>query len=161
MQHYSSNPINYQQQQQQQQSYHQPSPSSQQSVTSTSDDDGKPRTLWMGDLEPYMDENFIRSLFYEDLDKLVAVKVQRDRYTGNPVGYGFLDFVSNAAAHSVLNKYSNRPMPNVPGRTYRLNWGSFTIGGERRGDQDTPQFAIFVGDLGPEVTDVMLYVCIL
>jgi hypothetical protein len=38
-------------------------------------------TLWMGDLDPWMDENFVRQLWYT-LGEQVTVKMIRDKFTG-------------------------------------------------------------------------------
>ena len=48
--------------------------------------------LWIGGLEPYMSEQFIRnalSLMGED-DALTKVKLIRNKYTGERASYGFL-----------------------------------------------------------------------
>lgn len=42
--------------------------------------DGK-TTLWMGELEPWMDENFIRTVWY-NLGESVNVKMIRDKFSG-------------------------------------------------------------------------------
>uniref|UniRef100_A0A8D0L7M4 RRM domain-containing protein n=1 Tax=Sphenodon punctatus TaxID=8508 RepID=A0A8D0L7M4_SPHPU len=39
-------------------------------------------SLWMGDLEPYMDENFISRAFATMGELVLSVKVIRNRLTG-------------------------------------------------------------------------------
>jgi hypothetical protein len=39
-------------------------------------------TLWMGELEPWMDENFIKGVFMSQLSENVNVKVIRDKNSG-------------------------------------------------------------------------------
>ena len=54
--------------------------------------------LWIGGLEPYMSEQFIRnalSLMGED-DALTKVKLIRNKYTGERASYGFLQVYSLA-----------------------------------------------------------------
>ncbi|XVF87714.1 hypothetical protein PTKIN_Ptkin18bG0142800 [Pterospermum kingtungense] len=109
------------------------------------------RTLWIGDLQYYMDENFLLSCFPQT-GEITSVKVIRNKQTGQVEGYGFIEFVSRAAAERVLQTYNGTPMPNVD-VNYRLNWASFSSG-ERR--DETPDFTIFVGDLAADVTDYML-----
>lgn len=83
----------------------------------------------------------------------MSVKVIRNKQTGQPEGYGFLEFRSRASAEQVLQSYNGAPMPNGE-QNFRLNWA--TLGaGERRTD-DSPDYTIFVGDLAADVTDYLL-----
>lgn len=81
------------------------------------------------------------------------MKVIRNKITGHPEGYGFVEFVSHAAAERVLQSYNGTPMPGTE-QPFRLNWASFGIG-ERRPDAG-PEHSIFVGDLAPDVSDYLL-----
>lgn len=72
--------------------------------------------------------------------------------TGQPEGYGFVEFVSHAAAERILQTYNGTQMPGTE-QTFRLNWASF--GMEKRPDAG-PEHSIFVGDLAPDVTDYLL-----
>ncbi|KAE7995449.1 hypothetical protein FH972_000238 [Carpinus fangiana] len=110
------------------------------------------RTLWIGDLQYWMDENYLFSCFAQ-AGEVAAVKVIRNKQTGQSEGYGFIDFLTRAAAERVLQTYNGTIMPNG-GQNFRLNWATFSSG-DRRSD-DTPDFTIFVGDLAPDVTDYML-----
>ncbi|GLT64088.1 hypothetical protein SLA2020_366010 [Shorea laevis] len=110
------------------------------------------RTLWIGDLQYWMDENYLFSCFAQ-AGEVAAVKVIRNKQTGQSEGYGFIDFLTRAAAERVLQTFNGTIMPNG-GQNFRLNWATFSSG-ERRSD-DTPDFTIFVGDLAPDVTDYML-----
>ncbi|KAK3188358.1 hypothetical protein Dsin_027919 [Dipteronia sinensis] len=109
------------------------------------------RTLWIGDLQYWMDENYVSSIF-APTGEVVSVKVIRNKQTGQVEGYGFLEFVTRAAAERALQAYNGTPMPNGE-QNFRLNWASFSAG-ERR--DETPDFTVFVGDLAPDVTDYML-----
>lgn len=40
------------------------------------------KTLWMGEMEPWMDENFIKQIFHTLISENVQVKVIRDRNSG-------------------------------------------------------------------------------
>ena len=45
--------------------------------------DGSNRTsLWMGELDPWMDENWIQQTWYNVLGEPVSVKLIRDKYSG-------------------------------------------------------------------------------
>ncbi|KAL4289713.1 hypothetical protein GQ457_14G010860 [Hibiscus cannabinus] len=109
------------------------------------------RTLWIGDLQYYMDENYLLSCFAQT-GEVASVKVIRNKQTGQVEGYGFIEFVSRAAAERVLQAYNGTPMPNGESN-YRLNWASFGSGDRR---DESPDFTIFVGDLAADVTDYML-----
>ncbi|XP_027064219.1 polyadenylate-binding protein RBP45-like isoform X1 [Coffea arabica] len=110
------------------------------------------RSLWIGDLQYWMDENYLSSCFFHT-GELVSVKLIRNKQSGQSEGYGFLEFRSRSAAENVLFTYNGTLMPNVE-QHYRLNWA--TLGaGERRTD-DSPDYTIFVGDLAADVTDYLL-----
>ncbi|XP_024011455.1 polyadenylate-binding protein RBP47B' isoform X2 [Eutrema salsugineum] len=109
------------------------------------------RTLWIGDLQYWVDENYLSSCFSQT-GELVSVKVIRNKITGQPEGYGFIEFVSHAAAERTLQTYNGTQMPGteIP---FRLNWASFGSG--QKVDAG-PDHSIFVGDLAPDVTDYLL-----
>ncbi|CAN1200128.1 Polyadenylate-binding protein RBP47B' [Linum perenne] len=110
------------------------------------------RTLWIGDLQYWIDENYLNSCFAHT-GEVISVKIIRNKLTGQPDGYGFVEFVSHQAAERVLQTYNGAQMPGTE-QTFRLNWASFGIG-ERRPDAG-PEHSIFVGDLAPDVTDYLL-----
>uniref|UniRef100_A0A803PTA3 RRM domain-containing protein n=1 Tax=Cannabis sativa TaxID=3483 RepID=A0A803PTA3_CANSA len=131
-----------QQQQQQQQQHHHHQPTTVEEV----------RTLWIGDLQYWVDENYLNSCFAHT-GEVISIKIIRNKITGQPEGYGFVEFVSHAAAERILQSYNGTQMPGTE-QTFRLNWASFGIG-ERRPDAG-PEHSIFVGDLAPDVTDYLL-----
>ena len=142
------------------------------------------RTLWMGDLAYWMDENFIFSLFLPT-GALQTVKIIRNKASNASEGYGFVEFTTHAAAEDVLQTLNGTPIPNTD-QIFRLNWAAFGVGKQTYEGTDnsmclTTLFAwngpsistvghnpvllsaavhvdhsIFVGDLAPEVTDYML-----
>ncbi|XP_027926121.1 polyadenylate-binding protein RBP47B'-like [Vigna unguiculata] len=110
------------------------------------------RTLWIGDLQYWVDEAYLSHCFAHT-GEVLSIKIIRNKMTGQPEGYGFVEFVSHAAAERVLQTYNGMQMPGTE-QTFRLNWASFGIG-ERRPDAG-PEHSIFVGDLAPDVTDYLL-----
>lgn len=84
--------------------------------------------------------------------QLVSVKVIRNKITGQPEGYGFIEFISHAAAERTLQTYNGTQMPGTE-LTFRLNWASF---GSGQKVDSGPDHSIFVGDLAPDVTDYLL-----
>ncbi|KAI1322903.1 RNA-binding domain-containing protein [Xylariaceae sp. FL0255] len=114
--------------------------------------DSARQTLWMGELAPWMDEQFIRSMFQTTMNENVQVKIIRDRHSGN-AGYCFVEFGTPEAAQKALAANGTQ-IPQTD-RIFRLNWAS---GGgliDRRDDR-SPEFSIFVGDLGHEVNEFVL-----
>ncbi|XP_059665255.1 polyadenylate-binding protein RBP47B' [Cornus florida] len=110
------------------------------------------RTLWIGDLQYWIDDSYLHNCF-SHTGEVVSIKIIRNKITGQPEGYGFVEFNSHAAAERILLTYNGTQMPGTE-HTFRLNWASFGIG-ERRPDAG-PEHSIFVGDLAPDVTDYLL-----
>ena len=110
-------------------------------------------TLWMGELEPWIDENFVRSVWY-GLGENVNVKMIRDKFSGSNAGYCFVDFQNSSAAGNALQR-NGQMIPNTQ-RPFKLNWASGGGLADRSRDDRGPEFSIFVGDLGPEVNEYVL-----
>ncbi|KAG9449496.1 hypothetical protein H6P81_009461 [Aristolochia fimbriata] len=111
------------------------------------------RTLWIGDLQYWVEESYLHGCFAHTGEQVLSIKIIRNKITGQPEGYGFVEFSSHAAAERILQTYNGTQMPGTE-QTFRLNWASFGIG-ERRPDAG-PEHSIFVGDLAPDVTDYLL-----
>lgn len=129
-------------------------------------------SLWMGDIDGWMDENFIYSLFAHT-GEVVNVKLIRDKQTGVPSNYAFIYFASQHAAQKVLENFNGQPIP-ATNKMFRLNWAQYGVGtGDkgkkpgvptidtlrkttgavpRPGTQDET-ISLFIGDLAPDVTD--------
>ncbi|XP_050210763.1 polyadenylate-binding protein RBP47-like isoform X2 [Mercurialis annua] len=158
-QHHASHPyMGYYQQQQphqlnyhhhKQQHYHKHNQHKLQQYQHVPTEDSK--TVWVGDLLHWMDETYLHTCF-SHTGEVSAVKVIRNKQTGQPEGYGFIEFYSHAAADKVLQNYNGSMMPNTD-QPFRLNWASFA--GERRSETGS-DLSIFVGDLAADVTDTML-----
>lgn len=114
--------------------------------------DPRAASLWMGELEPWMDENWIRAAFYS-AGHQVSVKMIRDKFTGVNAGYCFVDLVSPEAATGAIGTLNGTVIPGTD-KTFKLNWASG--GNPASGGAIGSEFSVFVGDLSPEVTDYML-----
>ncbi|XP_057856484.1 polyadenylate-binding protein RBP47B' [Cryptomeria japonica] len=110
------------------------------------------KTLWIGDLQYWVDENYLHTCF-SHTGEVVSIKVIRNKLTGYPEGYGFVEFVSHSAAERILQTYNGTQMPNTE-QLFRLNWASFGLGERRL--IGGPDHSIFVGDLALDVTDYLL-----
>lgn len=110
------------------------------------------KTLWVGDMPYWMDENHVFATF-ASVGPVSSVKIVRNKATGTSEGYGFIDFGTKEAADAALRTFNGQPVPNTD-QFWRLNWSSPTLaGGYTRGGED---FSIFVGDLAPDVSDYVL-----
>ncbi|KAJ3152119.1 hypothetical protein HDU86_005964 [Geranomyces michiganensis] len=114
--------------------------------------------LWMGDLEPWMDENYIRQLWVS-MGEVVNVKMIRDKVSNSNAGYCFVDFMNPAGAAKHLASLNGTTIPGTT-RVFKLNWasggGAAGIMSGGPGMERGPEYSLFVGDLGPDVTDYML-----
>ncbi|KAJ7546183.1 hypothetical protein O6H91_08G033100 [Diphasiastrum complanatum] len=128
----------------------QPQPTMYSSGMTMSQEDLK--TLWIGDMQYWMDETYLHGIFSYS-GEVISVKVIRNKQTGYSEGYGFIEFVSHAAAERILQTYNGTQMPQTE-QPFRLNWATFGIG-ERRPEGGTDH-SVFVGDLAPDVTDYVL-----
>ncbi|XP_076887446.1 polyadenylate-binding protein RBP45-like [Bidens hawaiensis] len=110
------------------------------------------RSLWIGDLQYWMDETYVTNCFY-NTGEVASVKIIRNKQSGQPEGYGFIEFRSRAGAENALQTFNGTTMPSTE-QNFRLNWATFGAGEKRNGD--TPDYTIFVGDLAADVTDYLL-----
>ncbi|KAI7980958.1 Polyadenylate-binding protein RBP45 [Camellia lanceoleosa] len=70
------------------------------------------RTLWIGDLQYWMDEQYLVNCFAQ-IGKVVTAKVIRNKQTAQSEGYGFIESGNRAAAERTLQTYNGTLMPNV------------------------------------------------
>jgi len=110
------------------------------------------RTIWVGDLQYWMDENYLHSCFGSS-GEVVNIKVIRNRHSGVSEGYGFIEFYTHVSAEKALQNFSGHVMPNTD-RAFKLNWASYSMGEKR--SEISSDHSIFVGDLAVDVTDAML-----
>ncbi|KAJ2665501.1 hypothetical protein IW148_001622 [Coemansia sp. RSA 1199] len=82
-----------------------------------------PAQLWMGDIEAWMDEECICQIWAR-MGEIVSVKMIRDRLTGGPANYCFIELSAAADAERMLAMYNGKPMPLPFDRPFRLNWAS-------------------------------------
>ncbi|KAK3611738.1 hypothetical protein CHS0354_037319 [Potamilus streckersoni] len=109
-------------------------------------------TLWMGDLEPYMDEFFIMQAFDQMGEPANQVKLIKNKLTGLPAGYCFVDFADAESSHRAMLRLNGKIIPNSqPPKRFKLNSSS-------HGKESTsPEFSLFIGELTDDVDDYILY----
>lgn len=86
-------------------------------------------TLWMGDIEYWMDEKFVIKLF-AFIAPIKSVKVMKKN--GQSIGYGFLEFSDEKIASFVLNNYNGKLVPgyNRPLKLSRAQFNGTKLGEE-------------------------------
>ncbi|GAA97232.1 uncharacterized protein L969DRAFT_152926 [Mixia osmundae IAM 14324] len=110
--------------------------------------------LWMGDLEEWMDENYIRrciSAMQLDRDENgqlglpVMIKMQRSR---SGADYCLLSFPAPHHAQNALSLFASRPPTFMPGseRTFKLTWA-------HRSKSPPLQPYLLVSDLSRDITE--------
>ncbi|KAK9946564.1 hypothetical protein M0R45_012023 [Rubus argutus] len=147
---YQQHPQHVQQQQQQQLQQQQ---QQQMGSSAGGGGGGENKTIWVGDLHHWMDENYLHSCF-ASAGEIASIKVIRNKQTLLSEGYGFVEFFSHATAEKVLQNYAAILMPNTE-QPFRLNWATFSTGDKR--SDNAPDLSIFVGDLAADVTDSLLH----
>lgn len=73
----------------------------------------------MGELESWMDESYLRQLFWS-LGEEVTVRASVDKYGG---AYAFIEFQSHEGANKILQSVNGTLIPNTS-KYFRLNWSS-------------------------------------
>ena len=70
------------------------------------------KSLWMGEIEPWMEESSISGL-YSNIASVVSVKIIKDKMTGLPSGYGFVEFENHDTAKRVLETLNGTKVPGM------------------------------------------------
>lgn len=89
-------------------------------------DPSKPTNLFVGNLQPWMDESYLQQVFSR-FGEIKHTKIVRDRSTQQPMGYGFVDFGDHDIAKKVLETWDE--LNEIGGDSHnqnaklKLNWG--------------------------------------
>jgi nucleolysin TIA-1/TIAR len=113
----------------------------------TSHEEGQPRTLYVGNLDPAVTEEFICTLFSQ-IGVVTKTKVIFDT-TSDP--YAFVEFADHLSAAQALQAMNHRQLLN---REMKVNWA--TQPGTQQKVDTSKHFHVFVGDLSPEVDNKTL-----
>merc|ERR1712018_830645 len=108
--------------------------------------------LWIGGLEKYMTEEFLKEAFrLMGEDSVESVKIIKNKFTGVQAAYGFIHFDSDAAALMAMHKLNNKMIPHSqPPVRFQLNHAS----AKHSGDQYTErEYSIWVSELPTDVTE--------
>ncbi|GAA5894871.1 uncharacterized protein JCM6883_002239 [Sporobolomyces salmoneus] len=111
--------------------------------------EAKGATLHLGDLDVWMDEQYVRECCkMMGWDNVTGIKMSRGASPSS--GYCFITFPSPAEASRVLARFNASPPMLMPrsGRTFKLNWGTGVPGSAPKWEGE---WSVFVGDLAREV----------
>ncbi|GMG39979.1 unnamed protein product [Ambrosiozyma monospora] len=124
------------------------------------------KTLWMGDIEPWWDEDYIVQI-WQKMNKRVFVKVIKPKQgllmhqiansngqsNFSHSGYCFIEFDTPDDAHEALT-LNGSMIPSTNNKLFRLNWASAATLNSQIAQ--TPEYSLFVGDLSPGTTEAHL-----
>ena len=82
----------------------------------------KCNTLWVGDLEPEVDEKYLRNVFGQE-QNVKSIHIYKDKITNGKVNYAFLEFETPDIAEKVLHLYNGKEKPRF-GKPFKINWGN-------------------------------------
>ena len=104
-------------------------------------------TLWMGDIEPWMNEEIIMKSFTECGFKPMSIKTIKDKKLNSLKNYCFINFDNMIEANKALIQLNGKKLPNA-NFNFKLNWANQNSEGNKN---------LYVGNLSPEIDDIELY----
>ncbi|KAK0416468.1 hypothetical protein QR680_012504 [Steinernema hermaphroditum] len=110
-------------------------------------EDTQPKTLYVGNLDPRVTEDFIVTLF----GQIGTVTKTKVIYDGGSDPYAFVEFADHAMATQALQTMNKRSLMD---REMKVNWA--TQPGSQAKADTSKHFHVFVGDLSPEVDNKAL-----
>ncbi|XP_058250161.1 tRNA selenocysteine 1-associated protein 1-like isoform X2 [Hemibagrus wyckioides] len=89
--------------------------------------------LWMGNVDPYMDEKFVTRAFATMGELVVSVKIVRNKTNRSSVGYCFVELADEASAERCLRKVNGKLLPrSMPPRRFKLKTATTGKQGDNR-----------------------------
>ena len=104
-------------------------------------------SLWMGDIQPWMNEDFILKSFNHYGINPINVKLIHDRETHELKNFCFIYFKNIGEANKCILMLNGKSIPGTQIK-FRLNWANY---------YSTFNKSIYVGNLSPDVDDISLY----
>lgn len=112
------------------------------------------RTIWVGGVEPWMNEAFISKAF-GIVAAIDTVKVVRDKHSSfTPAGFAFIQFQEHAAAKAFVDRLDGNLFVSADGHRFKVNWAAYGIGEHK--SSDVGASSIYVGNLDYHITDTQL-----
>jgi len=104
-------------------------------------------SLWMGDIQPWMDEDFILKAFRHYNINPISVKLIHDRNTHDLKNFCFIYFENVEQANNCIFMLNGKSIPETKIK-FKLNWANY---------YSTFNKSVYVGNLSPDVDDISLY----
>ena len=104
-------------------------------------------SLWMGDIQPWMTEDFILKSFNHYGINPTSIKLIHDRETHELKNFCFIYFKNIGEANKCILMLNGKSIPGTQIK-FRLNWANY---------YSTFNKSIYVGNLSPDVDDISLY----
>lgn len=119
------------------------------------------RVLWIGDLEPWMEEFFITRTF-NGLGRITNVKLCRNRAPSGALlgsGYAFVEFATHDEAANVMECVKGLFFITTEGHKLRMNWSTFGFEFKKASDLSSQQnvSSLYIGGLDFHVTEEQLF----
>lgn len=121
--------------------------------------------IWMGELEPWWDENAVRQIWNNALSGdssayIPSIKVIKDRNAMSSAiqnsGYCFLNVKDSSCAARVVS-FNGSPIASQPNKAFRLNWASSLQGNIAPKAFASQDYSLFVGDIANDLAESSLF----
>ena len=109
-------------------------------------------SLWIGELDNWMDDNYIKKAINNYNIELKSIKIMKDKNSDTSLGYGFLEFEDKEIANNALKTLNGQPLPNS-NKVFKLNWASYN---NNKNVSNPNEYSIYVCDLDPSVNEETL-----
>lgn len=119
-------------------------------------------SLWMGDIDQYMDERVIAEAFSMMGEHVLSVKLIKDHKTGLNRNFCFVELTSKESVNLALRRLTGLPLPNYPTKRFKLNYSlrdqnpAGTQAQAEAGSTPSPygrEYSVYVGGLNSSTTD--------
>ena len=104
-------------------------------------------TLWMGDIEPWMNESIIANYFHYYNINPSSIKLIKNRETNQNKNYCFINFNNMSDCSNALISLNGKQIPNT-NINFKLNWADYNSIFSK---------SLYVGNLNTGVDDIELY----
>ena len=101
-----------------------------------------------------MTESFLMNAFKKMGESPLAIKIMKNKITGDLAGYCFVHFATDEEAKTVLHKLNGKM---IPGTNVRFKLNGAGPGALR--PMNNSEHSLWVGELSADVDDYMLYKC--
>ena len=109
-------------------------------------------SLWIGELDNWMDDNYIKNAINNYNIEIKSIKIMKDKNSGASLGYGFIEFEDKETASNALKQLNGQPLPNS-NKVFKLNWASYN---NNKNISNPNEYSIYVCDLDPSVNEETL-----